>query len=405
MRPWFVDDCIRIESRTRTSHEHLSSSPTAVGARRRNAVQQTIGSKTGGGRNGSCERHRRLRVPPQQARQEGFLRSRCGGSQAESETEARKTRCWQSASTRCKLDGAPDARGVGSSAKILGSDAPDILVPQLMNSLPRLLLRSGGSLASFLHSMLSKRPDLRDEGTQPALWPVPIPYPEAFRTSKPEEWRKRRLSLQIVVMDWLFLGKPAACPSSLRLGVRLSSRQWKTVLLLESLAEDLNSIFCVSAQEMGRTAAKTELHDNEIGALHRACDTLKVHYGGAGFCPRVGRSGNGSVNPETEGKWGSCVGAISAVDHVAAKPIVASRIKFGPPPLFDPLPFLDERTAAMYECPQSFFKDLPDEPPKVAVRATADEKLSLFRRMASCGRLANTLQACSRSERMLNLIA
>ena len=85
---------------------------------------------------------------------------------------------------------------------------------------------------------------------------------------------------------------------------------------------------------------------------------------------------------------GSCVGAISAVDHVAAKPIVASRIKFGPPPLFDPLPFLDERTAAMYECPQSFFKDLPDEPPKVAVRATADEKLSLFRQMASCGRLA-----------------
>ncbi len=97
--------------------------------------------------------------------------------------------------------------------------------------------------------MLSKIPDLRDEGTWPSLWPVPIPYPEAFRSSVPSEWRKRRLSLQIVVLDWLFLGKPAACPSSLRIGCRLTARQWKTVLLLESLAEDSNSIFCVTAQD------------------------------------------------------------------------------------------------------------------------------------------------------------
>ena len=149
-----------------------------------------------------------------------------------------------------------------------------------MNSLPRLLLRSCGTLSKFLHSMLSKIPDLRDEGTWPSLWPVPIPYPEAFRSSVSSNWRKRRLSLQVVVLDWLFLGKPAACPPSLRIGSRLSARQWKMVLLLESLAEDMNSVFCVTAQDMGRTAAKTELHDAEIGALHRACNSLDSQFGG-----------------------------------------------------------------------------------------------------------------------------
>lgn len=236
--------------------------------------------------------------------------------------------------------------------------------------------------------MLSKIPDLRDEGTWPSLWPVPIPYPEAFRSSVSSNWRKRRLSLQVAVLDWLFLGKPAACPPSLRIGSRLSARQWKMVLLLESLAEDMNSVFCVTAQDMGRTAAKTELHDAEIGALHRACNSLDSQFGGYSVDRRVGRSGNGSVDPVNDGLWGDVVGSIDAADHVAAKPIVADRIKFGDAPGFDPLPYLDFKTAAMYECPQNFFKSEPDIPPKVSVRASYSEKMALFRRMAACGRLS-----------------
>ena len=281
----------------------------------------------------------------------------------------------------------PGVEGGGVPAKILGAEAPDILVPQLMNSLPRLLLRSCGVLAKFLQSMLSNGPDLRDEGTWSSLWPVPIPYPEAFRASVSSDWRKRRLSLQIVVLDWLFLGKPAACPPSLRIGSRLSARQWKVVLLLESLAEDSNSTFCVSAQDMGRTAAKTELHDGELGALHRACNTLSSQFGGYNVDRRIGRSGSGPLDPVNDGQWGEVVGLVQAADHVAAKPIVASRIKFGDGPRFDPLPYLDSKTAAMYECPQSFFKPDPDVPPKVAVRASHGEKMALFKRMASCGRL------------------
>ena len=74
------------------------------------------------------------------------------------------------------------------------------------------------------------------------------------------------------------------------------------------------------------------------------------------FHRRVGRSGNGSVDPVNDGLWGDVVGSIDAADHVAAKPIVADRIKFGDAPGFDPLPYLDFKTAAMYECPQNFFK-------------------------------------------------
>ncbi len=114
---------------------------------------------------------------------------------------------------------------------------------------------------------------------------------------------------------------------------------------------------------------------------------MSSQFGGYGVDRRVGRSGNGSVDPVNDGRWGKVVGVMKAADHVAAKPIVAERIKFGEPPKFDPLPFLDPKTAAMYECPQNFFKTVPDVPPKVSVRAGYSEKISLFKRMASCGRL------------------
>ena len=271
--------------------------------------------------------------------------------------------------------------------KVPGSDAPDVLVPQLMNSLPRLLLKACDGLSQFLHSMLGVSPSLRDEGTLENLWPVPIPFPEAFRSSHFNDWRKRKLALQIVVLDWLFLGKPAVCPASLRIGRKLSAQQWRVVYRLEALAEDMNSVFRVTAQDMGRSAAKTELHDEELGALHRACAALSNHTVSYGGFRRSGRAGSGPRELEVDGAWGSVIGRLPSSSHYTAKPIEADRIKFGSAPQFDPLPFLDSKTAAMYEHPENFFKDQPDEPPAVAVRASKEEKVKLFKKMAKCGRL------------------
>ena len=280
--------------------------------------------------------------------------------------------------------------GAGSETKVPGLDAPEVLVPQLLNSLPRLLLKAGDGLSQFLHSMLGGKPSLRDEGTPLGLWPIPIPFPEAFRSSDGGEWRKRRLALQIVVLDWLFLGKPAACPASLCIGRRLTAKQWRVVTRMEFLAEDMNSVFRVAAQDMGRSAAKTEMHDGELAALHRACSFLTSNAGMYGICARSSssRAGNGLVDVGSSAAWGEVVGSVPATANFTAKKIEADRIKFGQEPRFDPLPYLDAKTAAMYEHPENFFKDEPDEPPAVSIRATNLEKLKLFRKMAECKRLA-----------------
>lgn len=193
--------------------------------------------------------------------------------------------------------------------------------------------------------------------------------------------------MQIIVLDWLFLGKPAAAPSGLRIGRKLSGRQWSVVMRMEALAEDMNSIFRVTAQDMGRSAAKSEMRDDELAALHRACASLAANSGnyfGAGLKTRAG---NGSNFEAGDAKWGTVVGSVASTANFTAKSIVADRIKFGAEPQFDPLPFLDAKTAAMYEFPENFFKDDPEVPPRVSVRATRAEKLKLFSKMAACGRL------------------
>ena len=112
-----------------------------------------------------------------------------------------------------------------------------------------------------------------DDGTPSVvLWPIPMPYPEVFCSGKftADWWRKKRLCLQLVLLNWLWLGRPFTAPGALRLGRRLKQRQWRVVKLVESLAEDGNSPFVVDAAMIGRVASRAENADKELGALHRA---------------------------------------------------------------------------------------------------------------------------------------
>lgn len=91
--------------------------------------------------------------------------------------------------------------------------------------------------------------------------------------------------MQILVLDWLWLGRPTSAPMEVVAGSRLSRKQWSVVKLLESLVEDGNSIFAIDAEGMGRGAAKVESHDEEIGALHRAWQSVASfsHYHSGGL--------------------------------------------------------------------------------------------------------------------------
>lgn len=222
---------------------------------------------------------------------------------------------------------------------------------------------------------------------------MPLPYPEAFdggaRDGGPS-WRKRRVCLLVALMDWLFLGKPAAAPSALAIGKRLTGKQWRRIRLVEHLLEDRNSLFEIDAECMARTAAKVEAASDELGALHRALATLNQSFGGVGS----DSGGNANVTPfdvgdEVSHAFGCYEDEVRTETFVAAKPIVASRVVFSGTPEFDPLPYMDKETAFAFEAPLRRAEGhVPSAlPPPVAVHATQWERNRLFKKMAETGRL------------------
>lgn len=226
-----------------------------------------------------------------------------------------------------------------------------------------------------------------------ALWPIPLPYPEAFdggaRDGGPS-WRKRRVCLLVALMDWLFLGKPAAAPSMLAIGKRLTGKQWRWIRLVEHLLEDRNSLFEIDAECMARTAAKVEAASDELGALHRGLATLNQSFGGVGS----DSGGNANVTPfdvgdEVSHAFGCYEDEVRTETFVAAKPIVASRVVFSGTPEFDPLPYMDRETAFAFDAPLRRAEGhVPSAlPPPVAVHATRWERNQLFKKMAETGRL------------------
>ena len=114
---------------------------------------------------------------------------------------------------RCTVVGPSGGLVDDDTKKVVvpGCRAPTIRVPGLFNSMPRILAKYGDKLGRFVHSFLSNVPRSRDEThSLGPLWPIPVPYPEVFggdATSGPT-WRKRRTCLQVLVMSWLYLGRP-----------------------------------------------------------------------------------------------------------------------------------------------------------------------------------------------------
>ena len=83
---------------------------------------------------------------------------------------------------------------------------------------------------------------------------------------------------------------------------------------------------------------------------------------------------------DNTGAFGAFVSEVPVEAFVAAKPLIADRIVFGDLPAFNPRPFMDDVTLRLYDDPDSnVVQDAANvAAPKVSVRATLDEKLSLY---------------------------
>ena len=412
-RPWQLDVIVRIGSGARTSFLHVVHPHVAAGWRGRKPVQPSFRRSLGRDLSLTLTRCRRFHFEAEGLGQED---RRCGQgegrqqgrqnqqSEGQSKGQGRLGRAYGS-----MMHEAVDSRA-DNGVVVPGSRAPTVVVPALMNSLGRVILRYGDRLALFCRSILAAKPSSRDEGARSlSLWPIPVPYPEAFRKEQGggSLWRKRRVSLQILVFDWMFLGQPSVAPPCLKLGMRLSGRQWERIRLLEHLSEDSNSLFEVDAETMSRAAAKTEAASDELDALHRALTTSEQFSFG-----RCGYSGGGAnVSPfdvdleEEVFPFGCFEGEMAAKEFVVAKEIEADRVSFVGKPSFDPRPYFDETTTFAYDKPLERSKDFEslEPPPRVHVHANPLERKKLFRAMAQTDRLIALSEEEVRSDRLAGL--
>lgn len=365
--------------------------------RRRVTIQQASRPSLERDSSGTFEGHGGLPYKETRSEQKASGRGRFTISQEKTAAEVKGKSCSRHASGCMIDDGGEQSAGSlgGCDTKkvyVPGEPAATVKILGLWNSFGRLLSKHGGGLASFFQSMCSSRPSPHDDGSPGAVvWPIPIPYVEFFmrRSGGLTSWKKRRLCLQIVTLDWLWLGPPSVAPFSISLGQKLTSRQRRTVRLLEHLAGDGNSPTSLEAAEMGRVAAKAENSADEIAALQRAVAFLTS--GGSNQFPfSFDPSKRYEVADDNiDFKFGRLLREVESTAAVTAKPIQADRISFVGRPSFDPQALFDKDTLMMYDDPLSLATPVEDSPlpPVVKVLATAEEKVKLFKKLASSGRL------------------
>lgn len=274
----------------------------------------------------------------------------------------------------------------GAAPHIPGAQAPQFSLPGFWHSLPSLVLKHRGPFCSFFSSLLSA--DNTPAHTSSA-WPLPLPFPGVFKSIsgvKPN-WRHKRINLIVALLDWLHLGCPSKSPPGLGYGVPLSARQRRVVRTLERLADDSTTFFKLTAELMGRSAAKAEDQHAILASLSRAVSSFE---GDTGYFVKSPSAATPlGQQPQPRFDFGRAVSKMPPQDNCTAKPILAERLKFPPAPSFCPRGFLDAKTQLFFDSPLDF--EAPLEPPrpvpKVRVRAERHERLALYKALASSGRL------------------
>ena len=277
--------------------------------------------------------------------------------------------------------------------RLPGASASTLKVPSLLNSLPRLLLKTRCGFQGFLQSLVQS-PSLKQQTTSTTsstTWPMPLPYPEVFlagsSSSVPNSHLKRLVCLQVAAFDWLVLGCPKGSPRELHLGGKLAACQWSVVRMLEHLVVDRNTPEFILAGDMGRTASKVEDLEEHLAVLSRAFNELHDFDAGY-FSGRLTKPQPEAGNDKF--RCGTFVGRTTKDAIIAAKPLVSERLRFPADPSFNPLPFFDASTSLRYQQPRSAGK-LPQEvgvvPPAVNIRPDRKNKMEVFRMLADSGRL------------------
>ena len=275
--------------------------------------------------------------------------------------------------------------------KVPGAGASTFSGRSVLQSLLRHLRRSKCRLGAFSRSFTNlpfSFKHVEGTGSDRRCFPMPLPYPEVLQEScagdTAKDCRKRGLNAAIIVLNFLFLGRPHKASTDMGVGKRLSREQWEVVRRLEHFQRAWIDVSPCGPEEMGRTAAKVEsleetLADLELQAVSLTQKSSKY------FASELDL--NTSDDREA---LGDLVGK-SKLDKLSTfKPVDPDRLGFVGRPAFDPSPFLDSRTRAVFNQPlterirPALYTGLV---PRVRVHCSMEKKIKLFELLDASGRL------------------
>ena len=270
-----------------------------------------------------------------------------------------------------------------SPAHLPGAHASTVHATCLWSQFFDVLGRAKTSLAKFWHSLRTAPPG-ELPGPKGRVWPMPVPFPSLHRRgarrAQRDVARKLAFNATVLVLSWLYVDRSHFVgPAELGLGTPLNAEQWAVVRNLGSAISVWNAEPPVCPEAMGRSAAKVESCEaalNGIAEMLRPtkspADPLAPSDRPIGDCLPSRVCGNLNLEPAT-----------------VAQPVVADRLHFVGRPAFDPSPYLDAHTRAIYERPLDHAREIPeDEPvPRVRVRCDRSETLRLLKVLDDSGRL------------------
>ncbi|CAE7816037.1 unnamed protein product [Symbiodinium sp. CCMP2592] len=231
---------------------------------------------------------------------------------------------------------------------------------------------------------------------------MPVPYPAVwFREAGGHELEdfsfKRAVNMMVASLNWLFLRRPPVAPACIRLGTKLSKMQWRAVRELERLSFSWKSK-TVRAVDMGRTASKIEALEQAVffltGLSTESESSDLVFESSSSSHPGRGYGKAPAFRDLRAGLrhafGGDVVGQTSGSGQLmAAKAIVADRLKFRGAPSFDPTPYLDRTGEAIFNRPldMAMPPGTGGDPPKVKVHASRGERDRLLHLLDASNRL------------------
>eukprot|EP00438_Fugacium_kawagutii_P026205 Skav223835 [mRNA] locus=scaffold1256:189550:193986:- [translate_table: standard] len=273
---------------------------------------------------------------------------------------------------------------------IPGSDASSITIHSMWDDWSRILFRKGTPFGRFYAAMWRGPQRLHNSKPSSEAWPMPLAFHgrqlKGCKVGVRKASLHRLVNLQIAYLNFLHLGEPKSPPQHVCGRIALNEVQREMVERLCSLSESWSTYSTIVASEMGRTAAKQQKQEQILSQLTKlglaaVVDTEKY---------KKNFRNSGSVVPLEAADRGSSVGHLKGSATCLAQEIIADRVKMEGSPIFDPLPFLDEVSAELFQHP--FCQDISPEslsepPPRVRIHAKFNEKVKLLKTLNQSGRL------------------